>query len=91
LDHLQAARPNSDVIGDLGGATIVLTADGRSAWGRFFKSLVTAPVLETTVCFSSYFHCHILSLNGLSMGEEASVATGANEAAWSTLQQEYGI
>src|ERR1035441_1792007 len=91
LEQLNAARPNSDMIDESGSATIVLTADGRSAWGRFIKSLVTTPLPEATICFSSYLHCHILMLNGLTTGREASVATAAQEAAWSILQQEYGI
>lgn len=91
LEQLKAAKPKSDMIDELGGATIVLTTDGRSAWGRFIKSLVTTPLPEATIYFSSYLHCHILILNGLSTGQEASVAMAAQEAAWSVLQQEYGI
>ena len=79
------------MIDELGGACIIITEDRRSAWGRFLKSLVNDPVPEVSVDLSNYLRRYVLHLNGLRLGQEATVATAAGEAAWAILEQEYGI
>ena len=87
--QLKAAKPNTDMIDQCGSALIVLTMDGRSAWGRFIKSLVTSPLTNATVSYSRHLRTHTLSLHGLGRGQEATVATAAEQAALDVLQREY--
>ena len=63
--------------------------DGRTAWGRFIKSLASSPLTSATVSYDRYLHCRTLHLHGLGGGQEASVATAAEEAALAVLQSEF--
>jgi hypothetical protein len=91
LDQLKAAKPGREMIDELGGACIIITEDRRSAWGRFLKTLVNDPVPEASVSLSAYLRRYVLHLNGLKLGQEATVATAAEEAAWAIVEQEYSI
>jgi len=87
--QLKAAKPNTDMIDECGLAYIVLTMDGRTAWGRFIKSLATSPFTKATVSYDRCLRCHTLHLHGLGGGQDASVATAEQLAAWAVLQREY--
>jgi hypothetical protein len=91
LERLKVAKPGSEMIDELGTAYIIVTEDRRSAWGRFLKSLVNDPLPEARISLDSHLRRYVLHLNDLSLGQEATAATAAQEAAWAILEEEYGI
>jgi hypothetical protein len=91
LEKLQLARPNSDMIDECGTAQIRIYADGRTAWGRFFKSLETEQISNAGVLFDKYNKCFILNLGRFHTGQEVSVFEAALNAAWDIIQNEYGL
>jgi hypothetical protein len=80
------APPGTQLVEEVGGAHLILAADGRTAAGKFLRSLMTEPIEGLSVSHRRGWGYH-LYIRDICPYQEISVNEAAKKAAVSVIRE----